>query len=73
MQPRKPCGKDRADDPARYDADIGPERIGENIRRAGVSRRKIRLQGLNGEADQSSQNDRGKRRTPEFVCRQAGA
>ena len=51
-------GKDGADSPARYDADIGPERICKEVCRAGVSRRKIRLQDFNGEADQTSQNDR---------------
>src|ERR1035437_4667074 len=72
-QPGKLCGKDRAYGPARDDADIGPERIGEEVRRAGVSRGKIRLKDFNGKADERSQDDRGQCRTPDFVSGQAGA
>ena len=50
-QPRNPCGKEWAHGPARYNADIGPERICEKICRAGVSRRKVRLKDFNREAD----------------------
>jgi len=57
-QPWKPRGKDRTNAPARCNADISSERICEEVRRAGVSSRKICLQDFNSEADQSSQNDR---------------
>src|ERR1700734_1592771 len=40
-----------------YDADGGSNRIGEDVRGAGVSRRKKRLEHLNREADRPAEHD----------------
>src|ERR1017187_7046381 len=71
-QPRKSGAKEGADDRPHYGPDTGSERVGKDVRRAGVARRKIGLKDFHGEAHQGAQDDRGQSSPPELVCRQEG-